>query len=196
MTNELSAVERDDAELARLAERMAKVRERRETHVTDEQLSEKRDQLSLAIAQAAKDIVADVGISVPAKGLTILLTPTESGELQAQVLVGKRAGAGAGAGRKRGGNGTGRKSLTEIEYSGFVLPDGSEVKSPAKVLDAFGHPHQAAGTGGDAAHREILRFARDNPDKAEGIQVTLKSGEVMTLKEAAEAMGVEFAESK
>lgn len=195
MTNEISAVERDDAELARLAERMAKVRERRETHVTDEQLSEKRDQLSLAIAQAAKDIVADVGISVPAKGLTILLTPTDDGDLQAQVLVGKRPGTGAG--RKRGGNGLGRKTLKDIEYTGFTLPDGSEAKSPAKVLDHFGHSYYKTGEGGgDSPQREILRFARDNPDKAEGIQVTLKSGEVMTLREAAEAMGVEFAESK
>jgi len=191
--SEKTAAEKIADQVASLEARIAKLREKEQTVKADEQLGEKRQQLSLAFADAAREIVASVGMNVPAVGMTITLKPStaDATQLDVSVSVGSKKGTRAGTTRGKSGNGIGRTSLKQIGYKSFTLADGSEVKSPAGVLDHYGHPHQAAGSG-DAAHREILRWVRDNAAEADKITVTTDDGQTLTLKEAAEALGVKI----
>lgn len=159
-------VAREQERVKRAEERLAKAKRREKQIAEEAELEKRRAELTRGISAAVKKVVTDLGLPVPAEGMTIFVHPGENG-----------LGVDAAFGRKRGSNDN-RRTISDLGHSGFILPDGSKVGSAAKVLDAFGHPHK-----NDSAARLILTWAKDNPDKAKGVQVIIGK-EKITLVEA------------
>jgi len=103
-----------------------------------------------------------------------------------------RVGRVAGEGKSKTSSGNGRKSIRDLALEKFSSEPKSyqvgdkELTSVAKVLDEFGAPYYRASDAdpkGDAPQRQIIKFARENPDIATEIAVTLQNGQAVTLAE-------------
>ena len=75
-----------------------------------------------------------------------------------------------------------RKTITELGPHHYEV-GGSTFKNPGQVLDHFSVPHYFSkkNPGKDAASREIIRWAKQNPDQAQTVMVVLANGNKMDL---------------
>ena len=165
----------NDTTIQAAEERLQRLRERKAQQDLDAQLAEKMTEFKASIQKAVSSILKSTGMELPAKGVYVYVSRNEDGKLSIEVNGPK------GHGRRANGN-PNRATLAALGYDGFVLPDGREPESPAAVLEAMGVPYYGHG-GGDSPQREIVKWAKANPDKAK--QVLVKVGEeAVSLDEA------------
>jgi len=164
-----------DPRLARERERTKKARERlakaeaREKAITAEvEVTKRLAEITQSVQSAVKQALTTLKLTIPADGLTIFIHPEgENGSLGVDVKIGKAKS-----------NGNGRKTISALGHSGFILPDGTKVTTASAVLDAFSAPHK-----GDSAARVLLTWAKDHPTEAETVKVVIGK-EKVSLPEA------------
>jgi len=144
-----------DAQIKRAQERVAKLNQRKARVEAQAELARRKAELTQAVHKAVKEALNGLKLDIPPEGFAFYVHKGDNGGLLLDVKIGK-------------GSGNNKKSISALGPSGFVLPDGSKVSSATAVLDHFGVPHK-----GDSAARLILRFARENPDKAKGVTVQI-----------------------
>lgn len=153
-------------------ERLDKATAREKRIAAELEVSKRLAEITQSVQGAVKAALSTLKLDIPNEGLSLFVHPEgENGTLGVDVRIGRG---------KANGNGDGRKTITALGHSGFVLPDGTKVDSAAAVLDFFGHPHK-----NDSAARLIIGWAKDNPDKAETVKVIIGKTQV-SLTEAAD----------
>jgi len=168
---------RERERIKKAKERLAKAAQREKQIAAELEVSKRRAEITQSVQGAVKQALSTLKLDLPPDGLTLFIhREGDNGSFGVDVKLGN--------GKSSNGNGS-RKSITLLGYTGFVLPDGSEVKTPAGVLDHFKHPHFVKGksNNGDAAQREILKWAKDNPGEAETVKVVIGK-ERVSLSEA------------
>ena len=163
----------DDA-IKKAEERVKGLKARKAEQEAEAALAKRTEELRTSIQKAVSTAVKSSSVQIPEKGLLIAISKGEGNVVAVEVSLGK-------PGARRCGNGN-RTTLAALGYSGFVLPDGSEVDSPASVLEAMKAPYYGHG-GGDSPQREIIKWAKANPDKAKEVLVKI-GDEAISLKEA------------
>ena len=75
-----------------------------------------------------------------------------------------------------------RKTITDLGPHHYEV-GGSTFKNSGQVLDHLGVPHYYSkkNPGKDAAAREIIRWAKQNPGPAQAVMVVLANGNRMDL---------------
>lgn len=145
-----------DTQIVKAQQRVEKLNKRKAKLATQAELEKRKAELTRGMGKAVKDTLTALKLDIPAEGIALFIHKGENGGVLVDVKIGK-------------GRGTdGRKSISTLGHSGFILPDGSKVASAAKVLDHFGVVH-----ANDSSARLILTWVRDNPDKAKGVQVLI-----------------------
>jgi hypothetical protein len=150
-------------------ERLEKAQQREKAITAEVELTKRLSEITQSVQSAVKQALSTLKLDIPPEGITLFVhADGDNGGFGVDVKIGRA---------KSNGNGS-RKSISVLGVSGYVLPDGSKVDSAAAVLDHFKHPHK-----NDSAARLILGWARENPDKAETVEVIIGKAQV-SLTEA------------
>jgi hypothetical protein len=146
----------------KMRERLAKAEQREKRIAAEAELMKRLSEITQGIQKGVKEALNDLKLDVPEDGIMVIIHKAgDSGDFDVDVKIGKS---------KRNGN---RKSIRTLGVSGYVLPDGSKVASASAVLDHFKHPHK-----GHFATRLIVDWAKDNPNKAETVEVIIGKDKV------------------
>ena len=177
-------VDEIDAAIERARMKVAALETQRTEAANEAAFAAKREAVVRAVRKAAKDVIKVEGIDFP--HLTLWLKRLDSGDYECNAKPCEPKDYDRKA-RRNKANGN-RKSISELGPVVYTLPDGTDVKTAGGVLDYFDSPHQQSAKvtnrQGDAAHRQVFRFVRENPDKAENvICVVASTGETVTLAE-------------
>lgn len=124
-----------------------------------------------AVQQAAIDAASALGIVIPEKGIkrTIEMTRATDGSIMASIVVPTPRVASAGGTRAARGTGTGKASVMQVSgLSGFVLADGTEVKSASAVTKAL-----AKFVEGENAGRVLVKIAREDAALANTVKANV-----------------------
>lgn len=161
-------------------------------------------EFKMYVHNAIADGVKATGIMIPSDGMWLKVTNDSQGNPLVDVLdklpKATRTSTGPRKPKAEGNGSSVRLTISALGITEYTLPDGKSVKSPAALLDAFSYPHYAStaigGKSGDAAHRQIYKWIRENPAIAAEILVTLPGGSTPTLLEAVEAQGFTLPKSE